>query len=182
MHRFLRILVHSRFIGRQSKGSEEDVCILTPSSRLLLKDNLSEISSLKLAYGANLWDCASQQPDLNNFFNEAMASDAAFAIKEYDEVFHGLKSLVDVGGGTGTTARAIVDFFPKVKCTFFDLPHVIATLSDSTLVHSIYNSLILGFRLSPYTRYFGKGDLIENTSYYNEYSGSMEFWSWNSYV
>ncbi|PHT53639.1 Tabersonine 16-O-methyltransferase [Capsicum baccatum] len=36
-----------------------------------------------------------------------------------------MKSLVDVGGGTGTVAKAIGNAFPKINCIVFDLPHVI---------------------------------------------------------
>ncbi|RDX68754.1 putative O-methyltransferase 3, partial [Mucuna pruriens] len=41
------------------------------------------------------------------------------------EVFQGLESLVDVGGGTGTMAKAIAESFPQLKCIVFDLPHVV---------------------------------------------------------
>ena len=51
------------------------------------------------------------------------------ALKNCSEVFEGIDSIVDVGGGTGTTARIICEAFPKVKCVVFDLPHVVANLS-----------------------------------------------------
>ncbi|KAH0691615.1 hypothetical protein KY289_018973 [Solanum tuberosum] len=46
-------------------------------------------------------------------------------------IFEGLKSLVDVGGGTGTIAKAIADAFPQINCTVFELPHVIEGLEGS---------------------------------------------------
>lgn len=41
-------------------------------------------------------------------------------------VFHGLSSLVDVGGGHGTSMEVISREFPHIKCTVLDLPHVIS--------------------------------------------------------
>jgi trans-aconitate methyltransferase len=48
-------------------------------------------------------------------------------------IFNGINQLVDVGGGTGNTVKIIADAFPKIKCSVFDLPHVIekALKSDS---------------------------------------------------
>ncbi|KAK6120704.1 hypothetical protein DH2020_045556 [Rehmannia glutinosa] len=68
----------------------------------------------------------------NGLFNEGMASDARFVvsvlIKEYKQVFEGLKSMVDVGGGTGLVAKGIADAFPDMKCVVLELPHVVAGL------------------------------------------------------
>ncbi|MCI19890.1 trans-resveratrol di-O-methyltransferase-like, partial [Trifolium medium] len=46
-------------------------------------------------------------------------------------VFNGLESLVDVGGGTGTMAKALAKSFPKMECTVFDLSHVVDGLQGS---------------------------------------------------
>uniref|UniRef100_A0A5B7BY72 Putative trans-resveratrol di-O-methyltransferase n=1 Tax=Davidia involucrata TaxID=16924 RepID=A0A5B7BY72_DAVIN len=92
-------------------------------------------NAFSTAHGRSFWDYNAQEPRLGNFFNEAMASDSRLVtnvlIKESKEVFKGLTSLVDVGGGTGTMARAIAKTFPHLKCTVFDLPHVIADLQVS---------------------------------------------------
>ncbi|GMI70066.1 hypothetical protein like AT4G35150 [Hibiscus trionum] len=64
-----------------------------------------------------------------------MASDARLVssvlIDKCKGSFEGLDSLVDVGGGTGTLAKAIADAFPHLDCTIFDLPHVVAGQQDS---------------------------------------------------
>ncbi|KAL1308434.1 hypothetical protein HN51_050391 [Arachis hypogaea] len=83
-----------------------------------------------------LWGYASHDPKLNEIFNDAMASDARFVSKllvddKCKGVFEGLESLVDVGGGTGTVAKAIAKSFPQLDCTVFDLPHVAADLEGS---------------------------------------------------
>ncbi|CDP19708.1 unnamed protein product [Coffea canephora] len=63
-------------------------------------------------------------------FNEAMASDNQLSVEvlmtKCMSVFEGLTTLADVGGGTGKVARAIAQNFPNIKCTVYDLPHVVA--------------------------------------------------------
>ncbi|XP_028807855.1 probable O-methyltransferase 3 [Neltuma alba] len=87
------------------------------------------------AHGKTLWEYAGVEPKLNHFFSEAMASDArlvtSVVIEKCKGVFKGLESLVDVGGGTGTVAKAIAKAFPEIQCTVFDLPHVVDGLQDS---------------------------------------------------
>ena len=80
--------------------------------------------------GMSLWDFGLHQPKLGDLFNDAMASDSRLIttvmIANGKEVFEGVESLVDVGGGTGTLAKAIAKAFPQIECTVFDLPHVVA--------------------------------------------------------
>ncbi|XP_061338838.1 probable O-methyltransferase 3 [Gastrolobium bilobum] len=81
--------------------------------------------------GMAFWDYAGHghEPKLNHFFNDAMASDARLlsnvVIEKCKGVFMGLESLVDVGGGTGTMAKAIAKSFPQLECIVFDLPRVV---------------------------------------------------------
>ncbi|CAL0307710.1 unnamed protein product [Lupinus luteus] len=86
-------------------------------------------------HGMTFWDYAGHDPNLNHFFNDAMASDARLVsrvlIEKYKEAFQGFESLVDVGGGTGTVTKAIASSFPKMECVVFDLPHVVTGLQGS---------------------------------------------------
>lgn len=79
-----------------------------------------------------MFEYAGDEQRLNNLFNEAMGCDArlimSVLIKNGKGVFEGLKSLVDVGGGIGTVAKAISNAFPELKCSVFDLPHVVEGL------------------------------------------------------
>lgn len=50
--------------------------------------------------------------------------------KDCRSVFQRLGSLVDLGGGKGLFARIISEAFPQLKCTVFDLPHVVSDLPD----------------------------------------------------
>ncbi|XP_027330579.1 probable O-methyltransferase 3 [Abrus precatorius] len=87
------------------------------------------------AYGTSFWDRLGREPRLNTQFNDGMASDArlvsGLVIEKCKWVFAGLESLVDVGGGTGTMAKAIAKSFPQMECIVFDLPHVVADLQGS---------------------------------------------------
>ncbi|MBA0694499.1 hypothetical protein Goari_004783 [Gossypium aridum] len=70
-------------------------------------------------------------PVFKALFHDAMRSDSQMmnlVVKDCEQVFEGLNSLVDVGGGTGTIARVISEAYPQLKCTVFDLPHVVASL------------------------------------------------------
>ncbi|KAL5998632.1 hypothetical protein ACLOJK_009575 [Asimina triloba] len=88
-------------------------------------------TAFEIANGACMWELETKDPKLNDMFNDAMASDARLAmgvvVKECAQVFQGLRSLVDVGGGNGAAAEVIANAFPDLKCSVFDLPHVVAS-------------------------------------------------------
>ncbi|XP_006346269.1 trans-resveratrol di-O-methyltransferase-like [Solanum tuberosum] len=164
VYRLMRILVHAGFFIQEA----EEGYLLTPTSRLLLKDepmsmipflnfqldpnlmdpwhslskwfnNVSDDSNTTpyaTAHGMPFFKYAENEPRLNHLFNEAMASDTRLVMTVLIQngkglIFEGLKSLVDVGGGTGTIAKAIADTFPQINCTVFELPHVIEGLKGS---------------------------------------------------
>ncbi|KAG2712487.1 hypothetical protein I3843_04G119600 [Carya illinoinensis] len=163
--RIMRILIHSGFfVAEETIGNdEEERYALTDASRLLLKENPLSVTPFLLAvldpvltkpwqfltawfqnedltpfdtaHGQMFWDYGCHEPRLNNFFNDAMASDArlvmSVVIDKCSAVFGRLESLVDVGGGTGTVAKAIADAFPSMECTVLDLPHVVACSEGS---------------------------------------------------
>ncbi|KAM0945329.1 putative O-methyltransferase domain, plant methyltransferase dimerization [Dioscorea sansibarensis] len=82
-----------------------------------------------ILHGKEMFDLADEKPEFTKLFNEGMASDAGLVmdvvVRGCGDVFKGVESLVDVGGGNGTTAMALKKAFPEMKCTVFDLPHVI---------------------------------------------------------
>ncbi|KAF8388461.1 hypothetical protein HHK36_027133 [Tetracentron sinense] len=212
LRRLMRLLVHSGFISIDKDAVEEESYLLTPSSRLLVKENpVSMLSFLllrldpivvtpfhflsdwfrqdkptafKIAHGTTFWDFANQNSRFNGIFNEAMASDTrllmSVVIKEYGEVFQGLRSLVDVGGGTGTTIRMISEAFPQVKCTILELPHVVAAMPEITTVESVggdmfesipqANAVLLKMRLSNLA--FSSSFKFES---YVAFNGSLDF-------
>lgn len=71
-------------------------------------------------------------------FNKAMVGDNLLTITVFVHkcgtgVLDGLRSLVDVGSGTGATAKLIADEFPRIKCTVLDQPHVVAGREDQNV-------------------------------------------------
>lgn len=82
-----------------------------------------------MAHGKTLWDLTGAQPELNDLLNKGMACDSVFVMDVLKhvgrEAFNGIGTLVDVGGGTGLMAAALAKEFPGLKCTVFDLPHVV---------------------------------------------------------
>ncbi|KAK6142621.1 hypothetical protein DH2020_022969 [Rehmannia glutinosa] len=91
-------------------------------------------SSFVTKYGATFWEYIGIEERFNRMFNEAMASDARFVAsvltRECKQVFEGLKSMVDVGGGTGLVyvSKGIADVFPDMNCIVLDLPRVVGGL------------------------------------------------------
>ncbi|KAL9454664.1 hypothetical protein AB3S75_010128 [Citrus x aurantiifolia] len=87
------------------------------------------------AHGKKVWDRVADEPKFKSLFYDLMITDseliAGIVIKDCKEVFEGLKSLIDVAGGTGIMARAIATAFPDIKCTVFDLPHVVDNLQGT---------------------------------------------------
>ncbi|KAG8386837.1 hypothetical protein BUALT_Bualt03G0190600 [Buddleja alternifolia] len=86
-------------------------------------------------HGKTFWEYAGREPRMNHFFNKAMASDARLVTniltKHCKHVFEGLKSMVDVGGGTGAIAKLIGDVFLEMKCIVLELPHVVVGLEGT---------------------------------------------------
>ena len=165
VYHLMRILIHSGFFAPKNtnENDQEEACVLTESSRLLIKDNPLSVTPFLLAmvdpmlttpwnylttwfqnedltpfdtaHGKTFWDYGGDEPKFANIFNDAMASDArlvmSIVVDKCKGVFEGLKSFVDVGGGTGTVTKAIADTFPDIECTVFDLPHVVADFQGS---------------------------------------------------
>lgn len=74
-----------------------------------------------------------QDGDCSALNSEAKRSEtireAAKIVGECGQVFEGITSLVEVGGGNGAMARAIASAFPRVKCKVLELPYVVDSVS-----------------------------------------------------
>ncbi|XP_031096282.1 caffeic acid 3-O-methyltransferase [Ipomoea triloba] len=80
------------------------------------------------AYGMTAFEYHGTNPRFNKVFNRGMSDHSTITMKKILEDykgFEGLKSLVDVGGGTGATLNMILSKYPNIKGINFDLPHVI---------------------------------------------------------
>lgn len=86
------------------------------------------------AHGIPIWEYAHHEPNDNQVFNNATKTDSRLISRavttECKGAFEGLRSVVDVGGGTGTLAKAIADSFQHLDCTVLDPPHVVAGLQS----------------------------------------------------
>ncbi|KAL8192184.1 hypothetical protein R6Q57_028046 [Mikania cordata] len=94
----------------------------------------TESTVFETAHGVSLWEYANKNPGFNGLFNDAMASDSrmmSLVVKGCQEVFEGVESLVDVGGGTGLNAKILLEAFPHMTCTVFDLPHVVSDMIET---------------------------------------------------
>ncbi|KAG4980288.1 hypothetical protein JHK82_033529 [Glycine max] len=128
--RLMQILTHSGFFSQHNatENEQEVSYVLTDESKTLP-------TLFHTQNGVTFWDCASREPKLNHLFNDAMTNDSrlisSVVIEKCKGVFNGLESLVDVGGGTGTIAKAIAKSFPHLKCIVFDLPRVVDGLQGT---------------------------------------------------
>ncbi|MCL7035707.1 hypothetical protein MKW94_027932 [Papaver nudicaule] len=93
-------------------------------------ENSGKTTAFEIAMGIDIWKYLEDKPDQSQLFNEGMAGETRLLtktlIEDCRDMFQGLDSLVDIGGGNGTTIMAIYKAFPGIKCTLYDLPHVVA--------------------------------------------------------
>ena len=95
------------------------------------------------AYGMTAFEYHGTDPRFNKVFNKGMADHSTITMKKILETYTGfesLKSLVDVGGGTGAVINMIVSKHPTIKGINFDLPHVI---EDAPSYPGIVNCIII---------------------------------------
>lgn len=95
----------------------------------------------KHTHGRGIWELTKDDATFDALVNDGLASDSQLivdvAINQSAEVFQGISSLVDVGGGIGAAAQAISKAFPHVKCSVLDLAHVVAKAPTHTDVQFI---------------------------------------------
>lgn len=76
----------------------------------------------------------SGKPDVETTarYSELMAKSQALVAEETlrSVSFSGVSKLMDVGGGTGSFLRAVLDAHPNISPVLFDLPEVVAAVSD----------------------------------------------------
>ncbi|KAK7340647.1 hypothetical protein VNO77_21356 [Canavalia gladiata] len=93
-----------------------------------------DVTLFEVALGSRIWEYANQNAEYKKLFNDAMGSDSQMmnlAFRDCNWVFEGLESIVDVGGGIGTTAQIILEAFPQLKCIVFDRPPVVENLTGT---------------------------------------------------
>ncbi|KAG6411987.1 hypothetical protein SASPL_124644 [Salvia splendens] len=120
---------------------EASPAMLAPWHRLRTHVSLDGGSAFKAVHREDIWEFGSQNLAQSKIFNDGMASHARRAVSEivegYGEVFEGIGSLVDVGGGDGTTLRCIVEACPWIRGINFDLPHVVSAAKQGQGVEHV---------------------------------------------
>ncbi|KAG4205816.1 hypothetical protein ERO13_A04G132200v2 [Gossypium hirsutum] len=115
------------------------------SARVLETGN--DISPFEVANGKDLWSYAEANPNFSELFNNAMGCDARLTVQATiegcPEVFDGVKSLVDVGGGNGTALSLLVKAFPWIRGINFDLPHVVAVAPKSDSIENVGGDMFM---------------------------------------
>ncbi|KAJ6819184.1 trans-resveratrol di-O-methyltransferase-like [Iris pallida] len=108
-------------------------------------DHKKGFTVYEMEYGKSLWKLSKENSEFTVLFNETMDGDGRVTMKalleECTENFEGLKTLVDVGGGDGTSAIAITKAFPHIKCIVYDLPHVVTNVPQGSPVEVVGGSM-----------------------------------------
>jgi len=84
-------------------------------------------NAFRARHGADFYDYLAEHPEDARLYERAMESTAdgfAAGAKAYD--FSGFHTLVDVGGGQGAYAAAILERYPQLTAICYDLPQVVA--------------------------------------------------------
>ncbi|KAG8364439.1 hypothetical protein BUALT_Bualt19G0128900 [Buddleja alternifolia] len=130
LHRIMRYLIH-RGIFKQISQDQSSICyIQTALSRLLMKNTANSLAALVLLESSPVmlapWHRLSARA-LNNggsAFEAAHGEDVwEYALKTLDI---GIGSVVDVGGGDGTSLRSLVKGCPWIRGINFDLSYVVS--------------------------------------------------------
>ncbi|KAK4429670.1 Caffeic acid 3-O-methyltransferase [Sesamum alatum] len=94
-----------------------------------LKDAVLEGGNLtKKIYGKSNYEFIMSNPESSKMFNDAMAAHSTVLMKKAVQIYDGFQSfgsIVDVGGGTGTTLSIIIAKYPSIHGINFDLPQVV---------------------------------------------------------
>ncbi|OMO91940.1 O-methyltransferase, family 2 [Corchorus olitorius] len=119
--------------GEKSMASfillESSPVMLAPWHGLSARVLATGDSPFEATHGKDVWSYAEMNLGHSKLIDEAMACDARLAVPAIIEgcpqVFDGVESLVDVGGGNGTALSILVKAFPWIRAINFDLPHVV---------------------------------------------------------
>ncbi|XP_056857321.1 LOW QUALITY PROTEIN: caffeic acid 3-O-methyltransferase 2-like, partial [Raphanus sativus] len=109
--------------------------------RSYLTDSILEggASAWERANGAFLFEYMKKSESVKEDFNESMMSHTTIVMKKIFENYDGFESmrdctLVDVGGGLGTSLSQALSKFPHLKGVNFDLPHIV---SEAPQIHGV---------------------------------------------
>ncbi|CAI9108287.1 OLC1v1007856C1 [Oldenlandia corymbosa var. corymbosa] len=79
-------------------------------------------------HGMSLFEYAGKDARFNEIVNKGMAGQTSMTMKHLLDEYKGfddIETLVDVGGGIGTSLHSIISKYPSIRGINFDLPHVV---------------------------------------------------------
>ncbi|XP_074342299.1 acetylserotonin O-methyltransferase-like [Apium graveolens] len=92
-------------------------------------------SAFPYAHGKDTWKYAAENPGHNKFFDEAMACETRrtfpAVLNGCAELFTGVNSVVDVGGGDGTLLRILIKKCPWIHGINLNLSHMLSSAPES---------------------------------------------------
>ncbi|KAJ4978068.1 hypothetical protein NE237_008848 [Protea cynaroides] len=107
-------------------------------SRYKMKDAVLEGGiPFNMAHGMGAYEYQGADPRFEKVFNTGRN------IVDTYKGFEGLTSLVDVGGGVGSTLQMIVSKYPSLRGINFDLPHVIAEAPSYPRVENVVGDMFV---------------------------------------
>ncbi|KAJ4979063.1 hypothetical protein NE237_009843 [Protea cynaroides] len=99
-----------------------------------------------MAHGMGAYEYQGADPRFEKVFNTGMSNYSTIILKKIVDTykgFEGLTSLVDVGGGVGSTLQMIVSKYPSLRGINFDLPHVIAEAPSYPRVENVVGDMFV---------------------------------------
>lgn len=109
---------------------ESNPAMLAPWHALSARVKGQDALAFELAHGQDMWGFLEGHELHGGLINDAMACDARVVVptivRECPELFQGLRTVVDVGGGNGTAMKTLVELCPWIKAISFDLRRVVA--------------------------------------------------------
>ncbi|PIN21984.1 Hydroxyindole-O-methyltransferase [Handroanthus impetiginosus] len=98
------------------------------------------------AYGMPIHEYMKSNPDYRRIFQDFMTNYSVMIMKRVCEKyngFEGLRSIVNVGGGSGVTLDFIISRYPSIHGINFDLPEVIEGAPSYKGVHHISGDMFV---------------------------------------
>ncbi|KAM7271010.1 hypothetical protein ACFE04_030224 [Oxalis oulophora] len=127
-------LLHDSDVGVSPMISSQTIPMMTLPWCYLSQCVKEGGTGFEKAHGCKMYDFASKNPEFNDMFNHAMASQKKLITmllrNMYKDGFKSVATLVDIGGGTGEVVAEIVKEHLHINGINFDLPHVVSTAPE----------------------------------------------------
>ncbi|KAI3795477.1 hypothetical protein L1987_38132 [Smallanthus sonchifolius] len=138
LYRIMRFLIHYKVFQEKPISETSVGYSQTPLSRLLTRNGNNSMADLLLLESNQIMLAPWHKLSAWVLGNE----DSPFEATHGKDLWgFGVRTLVDVGGGDGTTLRLIVEACPWIKGINFDLPHVVSVAPACVGVEHVGGSM-----------------------------------------